>query len=34
MVMLSTIHDAVIIENRRRTQRVAGGVKVIRKPKL
>ena len=34
VVMLSTIHDATIIEKRRRTRRVAGGIEVIRKPRV
>ena len=34
VVMLSTIHDATVVEKRRRTRAIAGGVEVIRKPKV
>ena len=34
VVMLSTIHDATVIEKRRRTLMVAGGVEIIRKPEV
>ena len=34
VAMLSTIHDATMIDKRRQTHKATGGVEVIKKPKV